>query len=61
VALGKLRRVSVDGLTIRRTLTRLRLRDRAPSAAARAFDDLLDAEASLVDAPLLDVDQPDHA
>ena len=61
LALGKLRRVSVDGLTIRRTLTRLRLRDHAPSAAARAFDDLLDADASLGEASLLDVDQPQHA
>lgn len=47
VALGKLHRVRVKGLAIRRTLTRLHLRDRAPSVAARAFDALLDAAAKI--------------
>jgi DNA-binding transcriptional LysR family regulator len=47
VALGKLRRVRVKGLVIRRTLARLQLRDRAPSVATRAFDALLDDAAKI--------------
>lgn len=43
VALGRLRRIGVHGLQIRRAFTRLQLRDRVPSVATRAFDALLDA------------------
>jgi DNA-binding transcriptional LysR family regulator len=43
LALGKLTTLSVEGLEIRRTLTRLRLVGRTPGPAARAFDHLLEA------------------
>ena len=42
LALHKLAILPVQGLEIRRTLTRLKLVGRTPSPAARAFDELLD-------------------
>jgi DNA-binding transcriptional LysR family regulator len=44
LALGKIVVVEVEDLTIHRTLTRLRLSDRAVSPTAREFNELLDAE-----------------
>ncbi|MBM1174784.1 LysR family transcriptional regulator [Microvirga arabica] len=45
VALGRLTKLSVDRVTIRRSLTRLSLPNRQPSPASIAFDRLLDARA----------------
>jgi DNA-binding transcriptional LysR family regulator len=45
IALGKIAVVSVEDLVIRRTLTQIKLRDRAPTAAARELELLLDEEA----------------
>lgn len=42
VRLGYLKAVELRGITIERSLWRLRLSDRTPRPAARAFDDLLD-------------------
>jgi DNA-binding transcriptional LysR family regulator len=52
LALGRIALLRVDGLVIRRTLTRLQLRDRATGAAARELEALL-AEPS--DEPPVDV------
>jgi DNA-binding transcriptional LysR family regulator len=41
LALGRIAVLEVEGLVIRRTLTQLKLRGRAPSAAVRALDALL--------------------
>jgi DNA-binding transcriptional LysR family regulator len=41
LALGRIAVLDVEGLTIRRSLTRLELRDRAKSVAAREMEDLL--------------------
>jgi DNA-binding transcriptional LysR family regulator len=41
IALGKIATLDVAGLVIHRTLTRLKLRDRAPTAAARELEALL--------------------
>lgn len=41
LALGRIAVLNVDGLTIRRTLTRLELRERAKSVAARELEGLL--------------------
>ena len=46
IALGKIAVAAVDGLTIRRTLTQIRLRDRVPTVAARELEVLLDEEAA---------------
>ena len=45
LALGTLVTLDVRGFAVSRTLTRLSLPDRQPSAAAAAFDALLDAPA----------------
>jgi DNA-binding transcriptional LysR family regulator len=45
VALGRLTKLSVERVTIRRSLTRLSLPNRQPSPASIAFDRLLDARA----------------
>jgi DNA-binding transcriptional LysR family regulator len=44
LALGRIGVVRVAGLPVRRALTRLRLAGREPSAAARAFEELLESE-----------------
>jgi len=44
LALGRIGLVRAAGLPVRRALTRLRLAGREPSAAARAFEELLETE-----------------
>jgi DNA-binding transcriptional LysR family regulator len=52
LALGRIAVIAVDGLLMRREFTELRLAGRMPSAAARAFEMLLDTppDESLADA-----------
>lgn len=51
IALGRLRIVPMRGLSVRRTLTRLGLPGRQPSAAGAAFDALLDQPAQAAGHP----------